>query len=172
MARKPKLPTPPPDLPAADEPSPEVAAILATLPPKRAAFVLYYHLTRNATKAAEQAGYSPKTARQQGSRLLSDADISAAIEKLQEQQAARIGVSRDWIEQRLVTVVERCLEAEPVLDEDGNPTGVYRFDARGANGALKLLGEMHGVYVKVQETRNLTVEDMIRRLAERRRQTQ
>lgn len=34
----------------------------------------------NATEAAVTAGYSPKTARQQGARLLSDVAIRAAIE--------------------------------------------------------------------------------------------
>lgn len=35
----------------------------------------------NATKAAEQAGYSARTARQQGSRLLTKVDIRAAVQQ-------------------------------------------------------------------------------------------
>ncbi|MCH8229461.1 MAG: terminase small subunit [Chloroflexi bacterium] len=41
---------------------------------KRAAFARAYVLSGNATEAAKQAGYSPKTAKQQGSRLLTKAD--------------------------------------------------------------------------------------------------
>lgn len=47
---------------------------------KQQAFVEYYLQCWNATKAATLAGYSAKTARQQGSRLLSNADIQAAID--------------------------------------------------------------------------------------------
>jgi len=43
----------------------------------------------NASEAARTAGYSEKTARQQGSRLLSDADIQAAIaERVNEMKIA------------------------------------------------------------------------------------
>jgi phage terminase small subunit len=50
---------------------------------KRAAFVREYLIDLNATQAAIRAGYSPKTARQQGARLLSDVDIQAAVQKAQ-----------------------------------------------------------------------------------------
>jgi phage terminase small subunit len=46
---------------------------------KRAAFVREYTVDLNATKAAERAGYSPKTAYSQGHRLLKDAEIQRAI---------------------------------------------------------------------------------------------
>lgn len=39
------------------------------------AFMNSYVIHRNATQAANEAGYSPKTARQQGQRLLSNVDI-------------------------------------------------------------------------------------------------
>ena len=48
---------------------------------KRAAFVREYLKDLNATQAAIRAGYSKKTAKQQGSRLLSDADVSEAVRK-------------------------------------------------------------------------------------------
>ena len=44
-------------------------------------FVEEYLQCWNATEAARRAGYSDKTARQQGSRLLSHVDISAEIKK-------------------------------------------------------------------------------------------
>jgi len=46
---------------------------------KQKIFVTEYLKTWNATGAAVAAGYSPKTARQQGSRLLSNANIQAEI---------------------------------------------------------------------------------------------
>jgi phage terminase small subunit len=50
------------------------------LNPKQKAFVEFYLSCWNATSAARQAGYSEKTARQQGSRLLSNDDVLAAID--------------------------------------------------------------------------------------------
>lgn len=52
---------------------------------KQEVFVNAYLRTWNATKAAIEAGYATNSARQQGSRLLSNADIQAAIaERLNE----------------------------------------------------------------------------------------
>lgn len=44
-------------------------------------FIEEYLTSWNATKAAKKAGYSSKTARQQGSRLLSNVDIRTAIDE-------------------------------------------------------------------------------------------
>ena len=46
------------------------------------AFVREYVKDFNATQAALRAGYSPKNAGQQGARLLKNAKIKAAVEKL------------------------------------------------------------------------------------------
>lgn len=48
---------------------------------RQKAFADYYIQLGNATEAAKRAGYSEKTAKQQGSRLLTDVDISAYISK-------------------------------------------------------------------------------------------
>jgi len=53
------------------------------LSPKRAAFVREYLVDLNATQAAIRAGYSPKSARVTGTRLLTDAAIQAAVQKAQ-----------------------------------------------------------------------------------------
>ena len=47
----------------------------AKLTSKQDVFVREYSKDSNATKAAIKAGYSPHTARQQGSRLLTNVDI-------------------------------------------------------------------------------------------------
>lgn len=55
--------------------------------------------------------------------------------------ALRLGITHGYVLESLKNVVERCMQAEPVLDHEGNETGEYRFDARGAVAALKLMGE-------------------------------
>ncbi len=53
---------------------------------KQQRFVAEYLVDLNATQAAIRCGYAAKTARQQGSRLLSHVDIEAAISTAKAQQ--------------------------------------------------------------------------------------
>lgn len=48
-------------------------------------FCLEYAASGNATQAAVAAGYSPKTARSQGQRLLTNVDIKTRIEEIQQE---------------------------------------------------------------------------------------
>jgi phage terminase small subunit len=50
-----------------------------SLTTKQRQFALEYMLDFNATQAAIRAGYSKKTARQQGQRLLTNVDIQAEL---------------------------------------------------------------------------------------------
>lgn len=60
-------------------------------------FVQEYLLDLNAHKAAIRAGYSVATAKNQGSRLLSNVYISAAVHVAQTQRSKRTGVTADRV---------------------------------------------------------------------------
>jgi phage terminase small subunit len=60
---------------------------LAKLKPQQRKFAEAFCATFNASKAAEAAGYSAKTARQQGSRLLTIVDIKNAVKAVLESSA-------------------------------------------------------------------------------------
>jgi len=47
--------------------------------------------------------------------------------------------------------VERAMEAIPVLDAAGNPTGKYVYNGNVANRALELLGKEQGMFVDRKE---------------------
>lgn len=64
---------------------------------KETLFVAAYLKTLNATDAAIEAGYSAKTARQAGSRLLQRPDIDAQIRAVQATQIARVGMDAETI---------------------------------------------------------------------------
>jgi phage terminase small subunit len=65
---------------------------------KRTAFIREYLVDMNATQAAIRAGYSPKSARVTGPRLLSNAVISSAIACHQKESAAKSCRNRDeWL---------------------------------------------------------------------------
>ncbi len=55
---------------------------------KQRRFAEFYAANPNATEAAKAAGYSEKTARSQGQRMLTNADIRKYIKQLQEKAAS------------------------------------------------------------------------------------
>ena len=122
-----------------------------SLTDKQTRFVQEFLLDLNATQAAIRAGYSPKTAQEQSSRLLSNVMVAEAIRQAQAARSERTQLKADWVLERLRDVVERCMQAEPVLDSEGNPTGVYKFSASGANKALELIGKHLGMFVEKHE---------------------
>lgn len=81
-----------------------------------------------------------------GSRLLTHADVKAVIVKKQAEQAASADLSQGWILTQLRTNVERALQATPVYDAEGEPTGEYRYDGAVANKGLELLGKHLGMF--------------------------
>jgi phage terminase small subunit len=86
--------------------------------PKQATFVLEYLIDLNATQAAIRAGYSAKTANEQGARLLANVSIQAAIQQAMNERKKRIEVNADYVLQSIVETVERCKQATPVYKRD------------------------------------------------------
>jgi phage terminase small subunit len=91
---------------------------MADLTPKQQRFVEEYLVDLNATKAAERAGYSPKTAGSQGHDLLKKPEIAEALSKEQQKRAERVHVSQDYVLRRLLEIADSDL-AE-AYDEAGN----------------------------------------------------
>ncbi len=71
------------------------------LTPKQARFVQEYLLDLNATQAAVRAGYSAKTAEQQGPRLLGNVGVAAAIAKAQDARSKQTAIDAAWVLTRL-----------------------------------------------------------------------
>jgi phage terminase small subunit len=65
--------------------------------PKQKRFVAEYLIDLNATKAAERAGYSAKTAYSQGQRLLKHVEVQKALEVKSEKVAAKLELSAEWV---------------------------------------------------------------------------
>tara|TARA_A100001391_G_C5072234_1_gene278507 strand:- start:1838 stop:2248 length:411 start_codon:yes stop_codon:yes gene_type:complete len=59
---------------------------------KQEAFVQHYVLTRNATEAAKSAGYSSKSAYNQGYRLLQDEEIQQRIYDAEQEMTTDVDV--------------------------------------------------------------------------------
>jgi phage terminase small subunit len=127
------------------------------LTPKQEKFCLAYLEIGNASEAYRRAYDVEKMSAQniwtESSRLLTNPQISARLIELREGVAAITKVSRAWVVEKLVTVVERSPQTEAVMDRNGNETGEYRYDSAGANRALQLLGTEIGMFVERKEIR-------------------
>ncbi len=75
-----------------------------SLTPKQERFVAEYLIDLNATQAAIRAGYSEKTAQQQGSRLLLNVVVQEAISKGQNKTAEKLEVTKDRIVEELAKI--------------------------------------------------------------------
>lgn len=119
----------------------DVASDMPGLTPKQAAFVREYLIDLNATQAAIRAGYSAKTARQIGEENLSKPDIAKYVQAAMDARAQKTGITAEYVLQGITEVIERCKQAVPVLDEEGNPTGEWRFESSSALRGYELLGK-------------------------------
>ena len=79
------------------------------LTPKQQRFVTEYGLDLNATQAAIRAGYSPKTAQQQGSRLLRNVVVQAAVTAQQTEQLAAVEVRSAEVLRELMAIAHTDL---------------------------------------------------------------
>ena len=55
--------------------------------------------------------------------------------------------------ERLRENVERAMQAQPVIDRAGNPTGSYVYNGAPASRALELLGKELGMFIERRENK-------------------
>lgn len=79
---------------------------------KQARFVEEYLIDLNATQAAIRAGYSEKTANEQGSRLLANVSIQVAIQEKQKAHSEATGLTVAGILNDLETLYKEAREAK------------------------------------------------------------
>lgn len=83
---------------------------------KQKRFADEYLIDLNATQAAIRAGYSPKSAEQQGSRLLTNAKVRAYIDERMAEHSARTGVNQERIIRELARIA--FLDPTQLVDMD------------------------------------------------------
>lgn len=98
---------------------------------KQQRFVAEYLIDLNATQAAIRAGYSEKTARSQGQRLLTNADVEKALAEQKGKRAERTEVTQDYV----LTKIKEAVEASAT---DANQMAVFR--------GCELLGKHLGMF--------------------------
>jgi phage terminase small subunit len=127
--------------------------IMAELTDKQKRFCEEYIIDLNATQAAIRAGYSDKTANEQGSRLLANVKVKEYIDELQKNVSERTQLDADWVVKRFKEISDRCMQAVPVMEYDPDsgqmiPSGEFKFDSSGANKATEMIGKHLGIFEK------------------------
>lgn len=98
---------------------------MAKLTDKQQRFVDEYLIDLNATQAAIRAGYSAKTADQQGSRMLANVKVKQAVAEKQAQRSKRTGVNQDRVVLELAKVafakMTDIVDSNGRIKEDASP---------------------------------------------------
>ena len=89
----------------------------AKLTEKQQRFVDEYLIDLNATQAAIRAGYSAKTANEQGSRLLANVKIQQAISEKMAERSKRTGINQDRVIIELARIA--FVKMTDIVDSDG-----------------------------------------------------
>ena len=94
--------------------------LTSKLTPKQELFVREYLVDRNATQAAIRAGYSEKSAHDQGSRLLKHVEVQAALRARGAEALARLEVTEERTMQELAAVAFSNIKDYLKWDKDGD----------------------------------------------------
>lgn len=112
---------------------------------KQARFVAEYLIDGNATRAASAAGYSARTAQEQGSRLLSNVMVAEAVAKGQKAALSKAGLSADLVRNRLRQIIS--FDIRKLYDVNGNLIPIPELDDDTA-------AAINSVEVLVERSRN------------------
>nr|DAS68372.1 MAG TPA: Terminase small subunit [Caudoviricetes sp.] len=108
---------------------------------KQKRFVSEYIIDLNAKQAAIRAGYSPKGAEPQASRLLSNAKIQVEIAKAMEDRGKRTGITQDRVLAELSAIAFAKATDYVEVDDDGSvkikPTAELTEEQKKAIASIK-----------------------------------
>lgn len=107
-------------------------------------------------------------------KLMARPEVQAAIHERLMRRREASEIDEKWVLDRLRQIHERCMQEEPVVDREGNPTGEFRFDSTGAIRSAELIGRHFAMFtdrVEVNHIQQMPDEELdseIERLQSRR----
>lgn len=149
------------------------SGVLDKLSPQHEVFcIAYVAMRQNGARAAVEAGYSVKTAKQIASRLVADPLIKARISELMAEKFRALHMTADEVLARAALVARS--DVRGLYNEDGTLKAPHELDdtAAAAVAGIEVLEEFDGSgkdRVKVGETKKVRLRDpmpAIRLLAE------
>lgn len=135
---------------------------------KQECFVAEYLIDLCATKAAIRAGYSKRTADQQGSRLLKNPKVAAAIVEAKAKRAKRTEINSDWVLNRLTDEAEADLA--DIFDDNMNLKPVHEWPdiwRKGLVAGVDVVEEFEtvdGEKKRVSTVHKIKLSDRIKRI--------
>ena len=96
-------------------------------------FCQEYVIDFNESQAYLRAGYRGKSKaamRTQASYFLTKPEILKCIDDLKKKAVEKINVNTKFIDQGLLTIYNRCMQAEPATDSWGNKLPFLLFDPK------------------------------------------
>lgn len=93
---------------------------------KQRVFVDEYLVDLNATQAAIRAGYSPKTANEQGARMLAKVSIQAELSERMKAREQRTEITQDRVLQEIARVA--FFDPRKLFNDDGSPKRLIDLD--------------------------------------------
>jgi len=143
-------------------------APMPVLTPKQRRFVDEYLLDMNATQAAIRAGYSQKTANEQGAQLLGKTHIKTAIDAAKVKRSERTEIDADWMLRRLVDEAEADLA--DIYDDKGDIKPIDEWPEIWRQGLVAGV-EVEALFegsgkdrIQVGQVKKLRLSDRVRRL--------
>lgn len=130
---------------------------------KQQRFVDEYLIDLNATQAAIRAGYSQKTARQIGNRMLTNVDIQAAIAKRMGDRSGRVEITQDMVLKELAKIgfsdirkVVRWGETQVRMidSEDGEGEDLVPYHGLALIDSTEIDDSTAGAIAEVSQTRD------------------
>lgn len=121
---------------------------------KQKRFAEEYLKDCNATQAAIRCGYSPKTAKQQGQRLLTNADLKNYIdEQLQKMQKKSIASAEEVLEYLTSVVRGESISTELVVEGIGDGCSEAKEMKKAPSEkdrlkAAELIGKRYGLFTE------------------------
>lgn len=88
-------------------------------------FIKEYLIDKNATRAAKAAGYSPKTARSQGQRLLTHADIKRELDHQIKKQLKKLDLKSETILKELLRLA--TVDISKAFDDMGQMKPLHQI---------------------------------------------
>lgn len=110
---------------------------MADLTKGQKAFIEYYMQTLNPQEAAILAGYDRDNAIKVGNSMLNSKRVMEGIHKKVEKHAKNLFVTRSYIVQKLLDIIEFSLQKETILNKDGTESD--RIKLKDVSSGLKAL---------------------------------
>jgi phage terminase small subunit len=131
---------------------------------KQRRFVQEYLIDLNATQAAIRAGYSPKTAGQQGFDLLKNPEVQAALDQAKIERSEETKIDAAWVLTRLAE--EATADVGDLYHADGHLKPIHEWPKIWRQGLVAGIDveEIQVEGVKMGEIKKIRLSDRIKRL--------